>query len=187
MDTARIVTDAKDKFTQAVAHLEEDLKKLRTGRASAAMLDGVVVEAYGSAMPLVQVASVSAPEAQLLQITPFDPNNIQAISAAIRANESLGLNPMDDGRVVRVPIPALTEERRRDITRQVGAKLEDCMIRMRNVRHDSLAEIEKSKKDKAIGEDEAKRLVSQVEEAMSLAKQTADQAAKDKEKEIMTL
>jgi len=86
------------------------------------MLDGVVVEAYGTPMPLNQVATVTAPEAQMIQITPFDPSNIQAIATAIRNNPSLGMNPSDDGRVVRVPVPALTEDRRRDIVKQVGQK-----------------------------------------------------------------
>src|SRR5574338_59748 len=105
MNPNQIVDQAKAKFTQAVSHLSEELKKVRTGRAHPSMLDGVMVEAYGTPMPLNQVASVSAPEPQQLQVTPFDPGNLQAISTAIRDNQSLGLNPMDDGRVVRVPIP----------------------------------------------------------------------------------
>jgi ribosome recycling factor len=115
MNPTQVVQDAKTKLDSAIVHYGEQLKSLRTGRASAAMLDGVTVQAYGQPMPLNQVANVSAPEAQLLQITPFDPTNIQAIASAIRDNPSLGFNPSDDGRVVRVPVPALTEERRRDI------------------------------------------------------------------------
>lgn len=181
------VEDAKTKFNQTVAHFQDELKKLRTGRASAAMLDGVMVEAYGTQMPLNQVGTVSAPEPQLLQISPFDPNNIQAITSAIRDNQSLGLNPMDDGHVVRLPIPPLTEERRRDITKQVSAKLEDCMISMRNTRHEAMDEINRAKKDKEIGEDEAKRRSTQVDEAMNKAKSDAEAAAKAKETEIMTI
>jgi ribosome recycling factor len=151
------------------------------------MLDGIMVEAYGSPMPLNQVANVTAPEAQLLQITPFDPNNLQVISNAIRDNQSLGLNPTDDGRIVRVPIPSLTEERRREITKQVGVKLEDTMIVMRSIRHEAIDAIDKAKKDKQIGEDEAKRLTGQVEDAMNSAKIDADSVAKAKEQEIMTV
>jgi ribosome recycling factor len=151
------------------------------------MLDGIMVEAYGSPMPLNQVANVTAPEAQLLQITPFDPSNLQAINNAIRDNQSLGLNPTDDGRIVRVPIPALTEERRREISKQVGAKLEDTMIVMRGIRHEALDAIEKAKKDKEIGEDEAKRLSGQIEEAMNSAKADSEASAKVKEQEIMTV
>jgi ribosome recycling factor len=112
MNPNQVIDDAQKKFDAAVEHFRDELKKLRTGRANAGMLDGVIVEAYGAQMPLIQVASISTPEPQLLQINPFDPNNIQAIAAAIRNNQSLGLNPTDDGRVVRVPIPPLTEPRR---------------------------------------------------------------------------
>ncbi|RTK94442.1 ribosome recycling factor [Candidatus Saccharibacteria bacterium] len=187
MSPNQVVDQAKTKFNEAVDHFKEELKRLRTGRANASMLDGVTVEAYGTPMPLNQVATVSAPEAQLLQITPFDPNNLQAISAAIRDNQSLGLNPSDDGRVVRVTIPALTEERRREISKQVGGKLEECMVRMRSVRHDALDTFEQAKKDKDISEDDEKRYVGQVEEAMTKTKADAEAAAKAKEQEIMTV
>ena len=103
----------QDKMDQALAHFGDELKKVRTGRAHPDMVSGVTVEVYGQRMPLNQVANVTAPEAQQLLISPFDPSNIAAIAAAIRDEQSLGLNPSDDGRVVRVPIPALTEERRR--------------------------------------------------------------------------
>ena len=177
----------EDKLKQAIAHLQDELKKVRTGRASASMLDGVVVTAYGTPMPLNQVANVTAPEAQLIQITPFDPNNIQAISTAIRDNPSLGLNPMDDGRVVRVPIPQLTEERRREYVKILGTKVEEGMISMRNIRREAMEAIEAAKKDKQIGEDDAKRLQKQVDDTMAKAKAEADAAAKAKEAEIMTL
>jgi ribosome recycling factor len=187
MSSDQVVSDAEKKMGGAVEHFEGELKKLRTGRANAGMLDGVMVEAYGAQMPLNQVATISTPEPQLLQLSPFDPNNIQAISAAIRNNQSLGLNPADDGRVVRVPIPPLTEERRRDITKQVGAKQEECMISLRNIRHDAFDAIEKAKKAKDIGEDDAKRLEKQVDDAMAKARADAETAAKAKEQEIMTV
>jgi ribosome recycling factor len=187
MNPSQVVADAKSKFDAAVAHYGEQLKSLRTGRASASMLDGVMVEAYGQAMPLNQVANVTAPEAQLLQITPFDPNNLQAIASAIRDNPSLGLNPSDDGRVVRVPIPALNEERRHEIARQLGSKQEEAMIQLRNIRRDALDTIDKAKKDKELGEDEAKRLQSQVEDAMKAAQGQIEAASKAKEAEIMTV
>jgi ribosome recycling factor len=177
----------EEKMKQAVAHFNEELKKVRTGRASASMLDGVMVTAYGTQMPLNQVANVTAPEAQLIQITPFDPNTIQAIASAIRDNPTLGLNPSDDGRVVRVPIPALTEERRREYVKSLGGKVEDCMVALRAVRHDAMDAIDKAKKDKAVGEDDAKRLEKQVDDAMNRAKSEVDAAAKAKETEIMTI
>jgi ribosome recycling factor len=187
MNPNQIVDDAKKKFQAAFEHFQAEAKKVRTGRASAAMLDGVMVTAYGTQMPLNQVANVTAPEAQLIQITPFDPNNIQAIASAIRDNPTLGLNPSDDGRVVRVPIPPLNEERRREYVKVLGGKVEDCMIALRGVRRDAMDAVDQAKKDKAIGEDDAKRLEKQVDEAMNKTKADVEAAAKAKETEIMTV
>ena len=187
MNPTQIVDDAKQKFQGAAQHFEADLKQVRTGRAHPAVLDGVTVEAYGTPMPLNQVGTVSAPEGQLLQITPFDPNNIQAIASAIRDNPSLGLNPMDDGRVVRVPIPALTEERRREYVKVLNGKVEDCMVSLRGVRHGAMDAIAQAKKEKTVGEDDAKRLEKQVDEAMTQTKNAVEASAKAKEAEIMTL
>lgn len=187
MSPTQVVSDAQTKLNQAVEHFKDALKSLRTGRASASMLDGVTVEAYGTPMPLNQVANVTAPEAQLLQITPFDPSNLPAISTAIRNNPTLGLNPSDDGHVVRVPIPPLNEERRRELAKQIGQKQEECMVRMRDARHEAMDAFDEAKKDKVIGEDEAKRLSGQVEEAMNKARTEAEAAAKAKEVEIMTV
>lgn len=187
MDSQQALNQAQAKFTQTVEHFQDGLKSLRTGRANASMLDGVTVEAYGMAMPLNQVATVTAPDATLLQISPFDPNNLEAIAAAIRNNQALGLNPSDDGRVVRVPIPPLNEERRRELAKQVGEKMEEANVRMRGARHEAMDAIDKAKKDKDIGEDEAKRLEKQVDDAMAKARAQIETAAKAKEQEIMTL
>lgn len=187
MNPSQVISEAQTKFMQANEHFVESLKSLRTGRASASMLDGVMVEAYGTPMPLNQVANISAPEAQLLQITPFDPTNLAAIANAIRNNQQLGLNPSDDGRVVRVPVPPLTEERRRELAKMVGERQEDTMVRMRGIRHDALDAISKAKKDKEIGEDDAKRFEKQIEDAMNDARAQAEATAKAKEQEIMTL
>ncbi len=128
MNPNQIVSDAQAKMNAAIEHFRDELKKLRTGRATASMLDNIMVEAYGTPMPMNQVATVSTPEPQLLQISPFDPNNIQAIANAIRNNPTLGMNPSDDGRVVRIPVPPLTEDRRREITKQLGGKQEEAMV-----------------------------------------------------------
>lgn len=187
MNPNQIVDDAKRKFQGAFEHFQTEAKKVRTGRANAGMLDGVMVTAYGSDMPLNQVANVTAPESQLIQITPFDPGNIQAIASAIRDNPTLGLNPSDDGRVVRVPIPALTEDRRREYVKVLSGKVEDAMIALRGVRRDAIDAAAQAKKDKAIGEDDAKRLEKQVDEAMNKSKADIEAAAKVKESEIMTV
>jgi ribosome recycling factor len=187
MDANNVVSSSKSKFKQALDHFEEELKKVRTGRAHPSMLDGVMVSAYGTEMPLIQLGSVSAPEPQTIQITPFDPNNLEAISKAIRENQSLGMNPMDDGRVVRVPVPPLTEERRREYVKILGAKAEDCMISLRNIRRDAMDAIDKSVKAKEISEDDSKRLKKQVDDAMAETKTMVESAAKAKEEEILTV
>lgn len=187
MSPSQVVDHAKSKFQQSFERFSEELKKLRTGRAHASMLDGIMVEAYGSSMPLMQVGSVSVPEPQQLQITPFDPTNIQAISTAIRDNQSLGLNPMDDGRVVRIQIPPLNEERRRDFVKILNTKVEDCMISFRNSRHENMKELDQAKKDGDIGEDDWVRFTKQIDESMGKVKAQVDELAKSKEQEIMTV
>lgn len=177
----------EDRFSAAVAHFGEELKKVRTGRAHPAMLDSIQVEAYGQMMPLNQVANVTAPEAQLLTITPFDPSNLQAITAAIRNDQSLGLNPSDDGRVVRVPIPALTEERRLQLVKQTSEKVEDARISLRNIRQDALKDAKRLKEAKEMTEDDEKRAEKSVDDLMSRFNGTIDSLFKDKEKEITTL
>ncbi len=168
-------------------HFTEELKKVRTGRAHPSMVDGVMVEAYGTNMPLIQVATVTTPEAQLIQISPFDPGNLQAISTAIRDNQALGLNPMDDGRVVRIQIPPLNEERRKELAKSLSGKVEDCMISLRNVRHDALKEAEEAKKNKDITEDDVTSVKKNLDALMTEQKNQVDIAAQTKEREIMTV
>jgi ribosome recycling factor len=187
METKQILDNARDKFKKALEHFESEIGKLRTGRAHPSMLEGVMVEAYGAPMPLNQVATVSAPEATLIQISPFDPNNLEAINQAIKENQSLGLNPTDDGRIIRVPIPALTEERRKEIAKQLGVKAEDANIAMRQARHDALKEGEQLKKDKAISDDDYKHLQNQLDEMIQEFKQKIDASSKAKEQEILTI
>ncbi len=185
MDSAKVVNDTKAKFEAAIGHFNEELKKLRTGRAHASMLDSIKVEAYGSPMPLIKVATVSAPEPQLLQISPFDPSNLQAISNAIRDDQSLGLNPVDDGRVIRLQIPPLTTERRQQIVKLLNDKLEECMITMRQARHDAMKQGDQAKKDKQLGDDEHSRFEKQIDELMNNKKAEAESLAKTKEAEIL--
>lgn len=176
-----------EKFELAVAHFQEELKKVRTGRAHASMLDGVQIEAYGQTMPLNQVANITAPEAQMLLVSPFDPSNIQAIAAAIRADQSLGFNPSDDGRVVRVPVPPLTEERRKLLVKQTGEKVEDARIALRNIRQDALKEVKRRKDAKELSEDDAKRAEKAIDDAMASFNAQIDTAFKAKEQDILTI
>lgn len=175
------------KFEQAVSHFEEELKKIRTGRAHPGQLEGVKVEVYGTLLPLNQAANVTAPEAQLLQVTPFDPGNIQAISAAIRADQSLGLNPSDDGRVIRVPVPALTEERRKLLVKQAGEKVEDARITLRTVRQDALKEAKRKKEAKELSEDDVKRVEKGIDDDIVTYNGKIDELFRAKEKDILTI
>lgn len=171
----------------ALEHFSDELKKIRTGRAHPGMLDGVTVEAYGAQMPLNQVANITAPEAQLLQITPFDPSTIQQIAAAIRNDQGLGLNPSDDGRVVRVPIPALTEERRKQLVKQAGEKVEEARIALRSIRQDGLKDAKHKKEHKELSEDDVKRVENGFDRLMGEYQGKIEEAIKTKEKEILTL
>ncbi len=175
------------RFDAAITHFEDELKKVRTGRAHPSMLESVKVEAYGQLMPLNQVANVMAPEPQMLTVTPFDPSSIQAISSAIRADQSLGLNPSDDGRLVRVPIPALTEERRKQIVKQTSEKVEEAKIALRNVRQDAFKEIKRLKDAKEISEDDQKRSEKGIDDAIATCNSKVDEIFKQKEKEILTI
>ncbi len=181
-------TDEYELRMQGVTeHFQAELVKVRTGRAHPGMLDGIKVEAYGAEMPLNQVANVTAPEAQLLQITPFDPSNIQQIAAAIRNDQSLGLNPSDDGRVVRVPVPPLTEERRRQLVKQAAEKLEEARIALRNVRQDGLKEAKRKKEGKELSEDDVKLVEKEIDRLMSESQAKLEEIFKAKEKDILTL
>lgn len=173
------------KMQGALDHFEAELRKVQTGRAQASMLDGIKVEVYGTTIPLNQVANVSAPEPQLLQITPFDPTNLAAISAAIRNDHSLGLNPSDDGRIVRVPVPALTEERRHQLVKQLGEKVEEARIGMRGARQDALHEAKRQKEAKMLTEDDVKAVEKAIDRLVADYQAKIDAAFKTKEQDIL--
>ncbi len=177
----------EEKMNGALTHFEEELKKVRTGRAHASMLDGVEVEAYGAMMPLNQVANITAPEAQMLLVTPFDPGNIAAITAAIRGNEALGFNPSDDGRVVRVPVPSLTEERRKQMVKLASEKVEDVRIALRTIRQDALKDAKAKKEAKELSEDDMKLVEKEIDNLMSSMQAKIEATFKAKEKEILTV
>ncbi|PID31402.1 ribosome recycling factor [Candidatus Saccharibacteria bacterium] len=177
----------EQKMDAALEHFEGELKKVRTGRAHASMLDGVMVDVYGTKLPLNQVANVTAPEAQMLLVSPFDPGQITAITTAIRDNQGLGFNPSDDGRVVRVPVPALTEERRRDMVKQASEKVEECRIALRNVRQDALQAAKKMKDDKKLSEDDVKAIERGIDDDMKQYQSKIDEIFAAKEKDILTV
>ena len=187
MTPNQITEEVKTKLAAATEHFRQELAKIRTGRAHPGMLDNIKVEVYGQAMPLKAVAGIATPEPQLLQVTPFDPNNLQAISQAIGADQSLGLNPSDDGRVVRIPIPPLTTETRQQMVKILGQKMEDCLISARSARHEALKKAEAAERDKSISRDELDRIKKQIDEALAVAKSGAEALAAAKESEILTV
>jgi ribosome recycling factor len=181
------LNEADSKIKQAFEHFKQELKKIRTGRASAQVLDGLLVEVYGSRTPLQHIANVIALDAQTLQITPFDPSNLNSISAAVREDQSLGLNPSDDGKVIRIPIPPLTEERRKQIVKTVHDKAETIRIAIRNIRHDVLKQIQLSQKNGGISEDELKSAEKELTKKIDTVQSEIDTEVKLKEKDIMTV
>lgn len=176
--------ECRHKMEKAVERFNDEMKKVRTGRAHPDMLSGVKVEVYGQMMPLNQVSNIVAADATLLVITPFDPANIEAISSAIRADQSLGLNPSDDGRVIRVPIPALTEERRKEIVKSASAKVEEAKVALRNVREDARKDVKGATE---LGEDAKKRAEKEIDELTKEFSDKVEAEFKDKSAEIMKL
>jgi ribosome recycling factor len=177
-------SDTKEKMAGAVERFKGEMAKVRTGRAHPDMLAGVKIEAYGQFMPMNQVANVTVGDATMLLVTPFDPSNITAISSAIRADQALGLNPSDDGRVVRVPIPALTEERRKEIVKVASGKVEEGKIAIRNAREDGRKDI---KDAEDLGEDAKKRAEKELDDITKEFTGQIEEAFKAKESEIMKI
>ena len=175
------------KMESALEHFNEELKKVRTGRAHPNMLDSIRVEVYGTLMPLNQAANITTPEPQLLQVTPFDPGNIAAISTAIRNDQSLGLNPADDGRIVRVPVPPLTEERRKQLVKLTSEKVEEARIALRNIRQDGLKDAKRKKDAKELSEDDVKSIEKEFDKLMSTYQDKIEASFKAKEQDVLTI
>ncbi len=176
-------SSVKEKMTAAVDRFKEEMKKVRTGRAHPDMLSNVKVEVYGQYSPLNQISNISVSGASMLQITPYDVSNIAKISAAIRADQSLGLNPTDDGRIVRVPIPPLTEERRKEIVKNASSKVEDAKIALRQARDDARKEI----KGGELTEDAKKRAEKEIDDLIKSFNADVDKLFAEKEAEIMKI
>jgi ribosome recycling factor len=174
----------RDRMDKAVAALKEEFAGLRTGRASANLLDPVHVEAYGSQMPLNQVAAISVPEPRMITVSVWDKSMVGPVDKAIR-NAGLGLNPIVDGQNLRVPVPALTEERRKELAKLAGKYAETQRIAVRNVRREAMEELKKAEKDAAISQDEHKRMGDEIQGFTDAAVKRIDEALKNKEQEIM--
>jgi ribosome recycling factor len=176
--------DATEKMTKAVAHLKEDLAAIRTGRAAPALLNRVTVDYYGTIVPLNQLTSITVPEPRLLMITPFDKNAIGAIEKAIQTSD-LGITPSNDGNVIRLAFPPLTEERRKDLVKSVHHRAEEARVAVRNVRRHSKEEMEKLEREHVISEDDLKRAEKELQKLTDQHVADVDDIQRHKEQELM--
>ena len=186
MEIKDIVGDARKRMDSAVDDARRKLAAVRTGRASVSLLDNVTVEYYGTDMPLTQVATIHAPEPTMLTVQPFDPTQLNNIEKAVRASE-LGLNPSNDGKLIRVPIPPLTEERRRQMVKVVHEVAEEHRTAIRNVRRDANDHMKKMLKDKTISEDAEKDGLDQIQKLTDQHISRINELSEHKEKEVMTV
>jgi ribosome recycling factor len=179
-----IESETRSRMEKVLSDLQHEMSTVRTGRASISLLDSVRVEAYGSVMPLNQVAQLHVPEPAMITVQPWDTSMIRSIENAIRSAD-LGLNPGNDGKIVRVPIPPLTEERRRDLAKKVSHIAEERRVALRNVRRDANEHLKKLLKDKLISEDDERQALDSIQKLTDGNIVKIDQAARAKEKEII--
>lgn len=181
-----VIKDLRSQMDATIDSLRRDLNRIRTGRANPALLDGIVVDYYGTSTPLNKLASVNAPEGSLLVVQVYDLSALGTIDKAIRSSD-LGLSPVNDGKVLRVPIPALTEERRRDLVKQVRKEGEKHRVSARNHRRDALDMLEALESEKEISEDDQRRATEKVEELTKEYVHKLDEILKGKEDEVMAV
>lgn len=181
-----VLLDAEERMAKAVDHTREELVSIRTGRANPAMFNGIVAEFYGAPTPINQMATVSVPEPRMLLIKPFDPSTMNDILNAIR-NSDLGVNPTDDGHVIRVTVPQLTEERRRELVKQAKAKGEEGKVSIRNVRRHGMEALKKIQKDGDAGEDEVKTAEQTLDKTTSQYVSQVDEIVQKKEAELLEI
>lgn len=179
-----VILEASDKMEKSVSAFKKELSKIRTGRASLSILDGISVDAYGSAMPLNQVGTITIPESRMIVIQPWDPQMLAAIEKAIMKSD-IGLNPIGDGKVIRLNIPQLTEERRKELVKAVRKVAEEFRVAIRNVRREAIETLKKQKKDKEISEDELFKFQDEAQSETDLNIKLIDEVTANKEKEVM--
>jgi ribosome recycling factor len=184
MPMKNVIADAKQRMHASVETVRRELATMRTGRASLAMLDGVRVDYYGTPTPLNQVGSLTTPDPTLITIQPWDPTLLPAIEKAIRTSD-LDLNPQNDGKIVRIPVPSLTEERRKTLVKHAHKHAEEGRVAIRNVRRDANEHLKKLQKDHEISEDDEKHAAAEVQKLTDLHTEEINSAVKKKEVEIM--
>jgi len=179
-----VLRESEGKMKKSVESLRHHLATIRTGRASPALVEHLPVDAYGSSMPLNQLAGISVPEGRLIVIQPYDASTTKAIEKAIQ-NSELGINPSNDGRVIRLVIPQLTEERRRDLTKLVRSRVEESKVALRNIRREALDDLRQFEHEKLISEDEQRRAQERLQELTDRYTRDLDQIGAAKEAEVM--
>src|SRR5438067_8501452 len=182
--TEDVLKDAEERMKKAIEVLHRDLTTIRTGRASPALIDRMNVEYYGTPMPLNQLASISAPEPRLLVVQPWDKGSLPIIEKALQKSE-MGFNPSSDGQVIRIPIPALTEERRRDMVKLVKHKVEDGRVAVRNIRRDAQHHLKEMENEKMISEDDHKRAAEKLDDMVHKYVREAERIGDAKEAEVL--
>ena len=182
-----LVESANPKMEKAIEHLESELTALRAGRASTALVEGLVIDYYGVMQPLKAIATLGTPDARTIAITPWDKGAMASIEKAIRENHALGLNPSNDGQVIRLSIPALTEERRREIVKSLGGKVEECRISLRNIRQDLLREVKRLEKDKLVTQDDTKFAEAELNKKIDQFQKRIEEVEAAKTAEIMAI
>jgi ribosome recycling factor len=186
LTTKDAIAQARTRMEKAVDDFRKELTTVRTGRANAALLDSVRVDYHGTPMPVSQLGTLTVPDASMIMIAPWDPSVVQLIDKAIRTSD-LGLNPTNDGKVVRVPIPSLTEERRKELVKHVHKVLENHRTAVRNIRRDIKEAIDKLEKDKKISQDEQKRSLDELEKVSHAETKKIEDLSAAKEKEVMEI
>jgi ribosome recycling factor len=182
--TEDVLKDAEERMKKAIEALRHSLLSIRTGRATPALIDRLPIEYYGTPTPLNQLATVSAPEARLLMVQPWDKGSLSIIEKALQKSE-MGFNPSNDGRIIRIPIPPLTEERRREMVKMVKHKVEEGRISIRNVRRDAMHDLKELETEKMISEDEHKRAAEKLEDLVHKYIREAEHVGDDKEREVL--
>ena len=186
MTVKEIESNSRSRMEKAVADLQHSMASIRTGRASVSILDAIKVDSYGTPTPLNQVATLHVPEPSMITAQPWDSSLIGPIEKAIRASD-LGLNPQNDGKLIRIPIPPLTQERRKDLVKHLHTMAEDHRVALRNVRRDANEAVKKLLKDKTISEDDERRAHDEIQKMTDAQMQKLDAVAKAKEKEILEI
>jgi ribosome recycling factor len=181
-----VMKDMKDKMDKTISHFRDELKTIRTGRASVAVFDGMTIDYYGTPTPLSGVASLNAPEPRLITIQPWDISIMGVIEKAIQ-NSNMGFNPSNDGKIIRIPVPQLTEERRKEIVKLVKKMAEDNKVAIRNLRREGNDKIKKLEKDKEISEDDSKKYVADIQDVTNNYIKKVDEVTAVKEKEVMEI